>query len=294
MSAAMQSISAVIQLAQCSYGKTGVRLVKVERDGTCHNFRDITVGVQVFGAFEDAYLEGDNQSVLPTDTMKNTVYVLARQQRLQELETFGSRLADHFLQRHSHLTQVRVTLTENIWDRIVCNGEPHGSAFQESGPQSCTAMIESGRTKKTIQGGIRNLSLLKTSRSQFANFLRDEYTTLKETSDRLFASSMSAEWTYSSDARGFREISQCVRTILLTSFAAHDSRSVQHTLYAMGRAVLEQVSSVDEIWVSMPNRHCLPVDLSPFGMDNPNEVFVPIEEPSGVIEARINRTFNVG
>lgn len=287
-------MSAAIQLAQCCYGKTGVRLVKVERDGACHDLRDVTVAVQVFGSFEDAYLEGDNRCVLPTDTMKNTVYVLAREQRLNELEAFGTRLADHFLTRHNHLSRVRVTLSEDIWERITCNGEPHGSAFQKSGPESRTAVIEASRTKKTIQGGIRNVALLKTSHSAFANFLRDEYTTLKETSDRLFASSMSAEWSYGSDARDFKEIRESIRTILLTVFATHDSRSVQHTLYAMGRAVLERVSSVEQIWLSMPNHHCLPVDLAPFGVDNPNEVFVPIKEPSGSIEARLSRTSPAG
>jgi urate oxidase len=289
MSAAIQPMPVVIQLAQCSYGKTGVRLVKVERDGARHHLRDITVAVQVFGAFEDSYLEGDNRSVLPTDTMKNAVYVLARQQRLKELEAFGTRVADHFLSRHNHLARVRVTLSENIWERILCNGEPHGSAFQKSGTENRIVVIEADRSRKTIQSGIHNLSLLKTSRSSFANFLRDEYTTLKETSDRLFASCMNVEWSYSRDARDFREIRQRIRTILLTEFAGHDSQSVQHTLYAMGRAVLERISAVEEIWLSMPNRHCLPVDLSPFGMDNPNEVFIPIEEPSGEIEARLSR-----
>lgn len=282
-------MSAAIQFAECSYGKSGVRLVKVERDGSCHELRDITVAVQVFGAFENAYREGDNRSVLPTDTMKNTVYVLARQQKLEEPETFGTRLADHFLARHEHLARVRVTLSENTWNRIVCDGEPHGSAFERSGPENRTAVVDAERAKRTIQGGIRNLTLLKTSGSAFANFLRDEYTTLKETSDRLLASTMSAEWSYNRGEQDFKEIRQHVRATLLTAFAGHNSQSVQHTLYAMAQAVLERVEAVEEIWLSMPNRHCLPVDLAPFGMDNPNEVFVPIEEPSGSIEARLNR-----
>jgi urate oxidase len=283
-------MSVAIQLNHCSYGKTGVRLVKVERQGAWHDLRDITIAVQVFGAFENAYLEGDNRSVLPTDTMKNTVYVLARQQPLGEIENLGLRLAEHFLSRYAHLTRVRITISENIWDRIMCNGKPNDSAFQMSGPETRTAVIEAAGTKKSIQAGIRNLVVLKTSHSAFENFLRDEYTTLKETKDRLFASSLTAEWSYNSDARDFQETRQRVRAVLLNAFAIHHSHSVQHTLYAMGQAALQQVSSIEHIWLSMPNRHCLPVDLSPFGMDNPNEVFVPIDEPSGSIEARLDRT----
>jgi urate oxidase len=287
-------MSGAIQLEQCSYGKSGVRLVKVEREGTCHDLRDITVDVQVFGVFENAYLEGDNRSVLPTDTMKNTVYVLARQHRLEEPEAFGTRLAEHFLAHYRHLTQVRVTLSENTWNRILCGGAPHDSAFQKSGPESCTAVIEASRTKRVIRGGMKNLALLKTSGSAFNNFLRDEYTTLRETSDRLFASNMNVEWSYNHEVRDFKEIRQCIQTTLLNTFAGHDSQSAQHTLYAMGRAVLERVNAVDEICLALPNRHCLPVDLSPFGLDNPNEVFVPIEEPSGLIEARLNRKCPAG
>ncbi len=291
MSAAIP-MSIAIQLSHCTYGKTGVRLVKVERDAACHELRDITVAIQVYGDFENAYLDGDNRSVLPTDTMKNTVYVFARQQRLGEIEDFGMRLADHFMTRHAHLTGVRVAISENIWERMTCNGELSGSAFQKSAPEIRTAVIEAGRAKeKSIQSGIKDLIILKTSQSAFEGFLRDEYTTLKETQDRLFASKLSVEWTYNSDALDFKKVRQCVRAILLNIFAVHDSRSVQHTLYAMGQAALEQVGSIEQIWLSMPNRHCLSVDLSPFGLDNPNEVFVPVEEPSGLIEARLDRAF---
>lgn len=284
-------MSAAIQLSHCTYGKTGVRLVKVERDGARHDVRDITVALQVFGAFENAYLEGDNRSVLPTDTMKNTVYVFARQQRLGEIEEFGARLAEHFIARHSHLTGSRISISETIWERMRCQGQLSDSAFEMSAPECRTAVIEATRTKKTfIQAGIKNLVVLKTSQSAFKDFLRDEYTTLKETQDRLFSSRLSAEWSYNDEARDFRQVRQGVREILLSTFAVHDSQSVQHTLYAMGQVVLQQIGSIEQISLSMPNRHCLPVDLSPFGLDNPNEIFVPVEEPSGLIEARLERT----
>jgi urate oxidase len=282
-------MSAAVQLSHCAYGKTGVRLIKVERHGRRHDLRDINVAIQLSGAFEAAYSEGDNRSVLPTDTMKNTVYVLARRLPLGEIENFGMRIADHFLTHNSHLTGVQITLSENIWERISSDGGPHDTSFQMSGPASRTAVIDASRTKKSIRAGIKDLVVLKTSGSAFENFLHDEYTTLQETRNRLLASSVNAQWSYNSEAPDFNRIWLCVRAILLDAFAAHDSRSVQHTLFAMGQAALQQVNAIEQIWLSMPNRHCIPVDLSPFSLDNPNEVFVSLEEPSGLIEATLNR-----
>ena len=278
-----------IQLSNCSYGKTGVRLVKVERNGASHEIRDLDVEIRFFGAFENAYIDGDNHSILPTDTMKNTVYVLARQQPLGEIEDFGSRVASHFLARNSHLTRVRIAICENIWKRITCHGRQHDSSFQMSGPESRTAVVDASPAKTSIYCGIKNLVVLKTSNSSFQDFMRDEYTTLEDTADRLFASSINAEWSCRDRAGDFKENWFYIRSILLSAFAAHDSRSVQHTLYAMGHAVLQQVGAIEEIRLAMPNRHCMTVDLSPFCLDNPNEVFIPLEEPSGWIEARLNR-----
>lgn len=278
-----------IQLSNCAYGKTGVRLIKVEHNGARHHVRDLNVAIQFSGAFEDAYIEGDNHSILPTDTMKNTVYVLARQQTLGEIEDFGGRIANHFLSRNSHLTRVRITICENIWERIMFDGQKHDSSFQMSGPESRTAVIDASPAKMSIYAGIKNLVVLKTSRSSFQHFLRDEYTTLKDTGDRLFASCINAEWSYQNRVEDFKKNWFYIRSNLLNTFATHESRSVQHTLYAMGHAVLQQVGAIEKIRLAMPNRHCLAVDLSPFCLDNPNEVFVPLEEPSGWIEATLNR-----
>ena len=282
-------MSGSVQLSDYAYGKTGVRLVKVERHGSRHDLKDIDVAIQVFGAFEESFSQGDNRSVLPTDTMKNTVYVLARQQPLGEIEDFGMRLANHFLTRNSHLSRAIITITENIWERIQCHGQPQESSFQLSGPESRTAVIDKNRAETSVQSGIQNLVVLKTSQSAFENFLRDDYTTLKDAKDRLLGSSITAEWSYNTEAGDFNETWRSVRSILLDTFVAHESRSVQHTLYAMGQAVLQKCTSIEQIQLSMPNRHCLLVDLSPFRLENPNEVFVPVEEPSGLIEATLKR-----
>jgi urate oxidase len=277
-----------IQLSECSYGKSGVRLVKVERHGARHEMKDLTVAIQVYGAFDAAYSDGDNRLVLPTDTMKNTVYALAGQAPLGEIETFGMRLAQHFLERNSHFARVRIRISEKIWQAIGCNGKPQHS-FQQMGPEHRTAVVESGRSKTWVQAGIADLVVLKTSKSGFAQFLTDEYTTLKETQDRLLGSSVNAQWIYMAVGQDAESPWKAVRGTLLDVFASHESRSVQHTLFAMGQAVLDRFEGIEEIRLSMPNRHCQLVDLSPFKMDNPNEVFVPIEEPSGSIEAVLKR-----
>lgn len=273
-----------VELKDNRYGKSRVRLVKVERHGDRHDLKDISVDIQLTGAFEAAYTDGDNRQLIATDTMKNTVYALARKQHLGEIEEFGLRLAEHFLSHNDHVNGAHIAIGENNWQRIESN------AFQLFGPERRTAVIHRDRSKTKVEAGIADLVVMKTTRSAFTDFLRDEYTTLKETTDRLFGTAVKAEWSYTNSAQNFGETWAAVRTALLGVFASHDSLGVQHTLCAMGEAVLQRFESIDEIRLSMPNRHCLLVDLSPFGMDNPNEVFVPVDEPHGLIEATLKRS----
>lgn len=283
-------MSAAMQLSNYAYGKTGVRLVKVERHDNGHrDLKDVDVSIQVFGCFEASFSKGDNRSVLPTDTMKNTVYVLARQKPLGEIEEFGMRLAKHFLARNSHFSRVRIGISERLWQRIGKDSEAQASAFHGAGEESRTAVIDSTRDETRIQSGIADLLMLKTSCSAFENFMRDEYTTLRDARDRLLCSRVNVEWLCNSSTQNFGVTWKAVRKTLLECFAAHDSHSVQHTLYAMGGAVLEQHLEVSEIRLSMSNRHCLLVDLSLFHLENPNEIFMPVEEPSGLMEATLKR-----
>jgi urate oxidase len=283
-------MSDLIELKDNRYGKSGVRVMKVERRGFRHELKDIDINIQLLGAFEAAYREGDNKLVLPTDTMKNTVYAFARREHLGEIEEFGLSLADHFLLSHSHVSRVHIVIYENFWQRIERHGAPHDHAFKLSGAERRATVIDRDRVKKSIKAIITDLALLKTAQSAFENFLRDEYTTLKEARDRIFSTTVRAEWSYNSQVRNYGELWSGVRSTLLDVFATHDSRSVQHTLYAMGEAVLQRYISIDEIHLSMPNLHCQLVDLSPFNIDNPNEVFVPTDEPNGLIEATLIRS----
>jgi urate oxidase len=276
-------------IAQSSYGKSRVRLVQVLRHPDRHDLRDLTIAIRFEGDYDASYTDGDNSAVLPTDTMKNTVYALAAQQAVGEPESFGLRLAQHFLDRNARLTRVRIDLTEHTWGRIPRGERQHGQAFMQAGAGSRTAAVEVGRDRVSLSAGIADLVVMKTAHSAFTGFPRDEYTTLPETRDRLLATALTATWRYASTDLHFGPTWRAVRSTLLDVFAEHHSESVQHTLFAMGQGVLDALGDVTEIRLVMPNKHHLPVDLSPFGLDNRNEVFVATEEPHGLIEATLVR-----
>jgi urate oxidase len=276
-------------LAHTAYGKSRVRLLQVSRHGDRHDLRDLTVAIQFEGDYDESYTKGDNSGVLPTDTMKNTVYALAGRGPVGEPETLGLALGRHFLDHNPRLTRVRVELTEHPWARIANGEREHGRAFVRRGPDTRSAAVTSGRESAVVEAGVADLVVLKSAGSAFSGFLRDDYTTLPETRDRIMATSLTATWRYRNPDLSFGPAWRAVRGTLLEAFAVHVSESVQHTMYAMGQAVLDNCGEVAGIHLVMPNRHHLPVDLTPFGLENRNEVFVPTEEPHGLIEARLER-----
>ncbi|MFL6233103.1 MAG: factor-independent urate hydroxylase [Thermoanaerobaculia bacterium] len=272
-----------VTLAENSYGKQAVRLVTVRRHPDRHELKDLTVAIRFEGDFAAAYTDGDNRGVLPTDTMKNTVYALAAGHPFDDIEEFGLLLTDHFLANNPRASRVQVDLTEHPWEPI----ETYRIAFRQAGGERRTAEVARDRDGAKVLAGLENLVVMKTAKSAFEGFPRDRYTTLPETSDRLLATAVRATWRYSRPDVPFGLWHQ-VRRVLLETFAEHDSRSVQHTLYAMGEAVVRTLD-VEEIHLTMPNRHHIPVDLRPFGMDNRNEIFVATPEPYGLIEGTVRR-----
>ena len=274
-------------LAWNRYGKSRVRLVKVRRARDPHEIVDLTLDVSLEGAFEPVYIDGDNRSCLATDTMKNTVYALARKDDIQHVEAFGLRLAEHFAARPG-VSRVRIAASEHRWERLSAGGRPHPHAFGQAGAEEWTTVITHDADGTGVTSGLTNLILLKTTDSAFSGFPRDAYTTLPETEDRILAISMTAAWTY---RRGVTDFSarERLRTALVETFALHHSRSLQHTLYAMGEAALAACADATEITLSAANRHHLLVDLTPFTLDNPNDVFVATDQPFGLIEATIRR-----
>jgi urate oxidase len=270
------------------YGKSRIRLVKVRRSADPHELVDLTIDVQLEGEFDAVYVDGDNASCLATDTMKNTVYALARQEPVDHAESFALTLADHFAGKPA-VTGVRISMIEQPWGRLSSGGQPHPHAFVQAGAEHLTVQVTRGARGSEVVSGLANLVVLKTTDSAFSGFPRDEFTTLPDTEDRILATSITAAWTYASGPVDFSVRAQ-VRRALVETFAAHRSRSVQHTLYAMGEAALAACAQVTAITLTLPNRHHLLVDLKPFGLDNPNEIFVATDQPFGVIEATIRRS----
>lgn len=276
-------------LVEAAYGKSSVRLVRVARHGDRHDLRDLTVAIRFQGTYEESYTAGDNTGVLPTDTMKNTVYALAARDGLKNPESFGLTLARHFLDRNPPLRCVHIDLVDHFWGRIAVGAHEHGQAFARVGPDTRIARVSGSRDGLDVDAGVADLLIMKTGHSAFAGYPRDEFTTLPETRDRILATALTATWRYDGIDGDFDTLFRAVRGSLLDTFAEHDSQSVQHTLYEMGEAVLRNVGAVRSIHLVMPNRHHLPVDLSPFGLDNRNEIFVATTEPYGLIEATIAR-----
>ena len=279
-----------VTLVHNNYGKSRVRLMKVARHGARHEIQEITVKIVFEGDFDPVHTDGDNSCVLPTDTMKNTVYTLAHQTtEIEEIEAFGVRLADHFLANCPPVTRVTIEIAEHGWTRMVIGGESHQHAFIKGGGEKHDTKISATRDGASVESGIEDLIVLKTTKSGFAGFFKDRYTTLPETTDRIFATSVKANWRYASPEAATGDIWRNVRQTIIETFSEHDSLSVQHTLYAMGEAVLEGFPDITEISFSLPNIHYLPVDVSRFGLENDNRIFLPTDEPHGLIEARLSR-----
>jgi urate oxidase len=276
-------------LTHTAYGKSRVRLVQVQRRGDRHDLRDLAISIRFEGDYDASYTDGSNRDVLPTDTMKNTVYALAAEEAVREPEAFGLRLGQHFLDGNPRLRRVTVDLTEYQWRRIEIGEREHGQAFMRRGPDTRAARVETTRDDAIVEAGVDDLVIMKTADSAFDEFLHDRFTTLPDTRDRLLATSLTASWRYSETDLPFGTTWRGVRDVLLRSFAEHRSESVQHTLYAMGREVLDAVDVVATITLVMPNKHHLPVDLTRFGLENRNEIFVATDEPYGRIEATLSR-----
>jgi urate oxidase len=276
------------------YGKSRVRLSRITRKGDQHEFVEWTVQVLLEGDFETAFTEADNSSILPTDTMKNTVYSLARASKTETMEEFAMELGDYLLSNNPQVTAAGIEITDKAWERLVLNessdAKPEPSTFKLGGPELYTTHATRKQNEPwQITSGVSGLTILKTTNSAFTGYIVDKLTTLKPATDRIFGTSATATWNYSSTHLPFNELRSRIVATLLQTFAAHHSESVQHTLYDMGKAALDAAPEITSITLTMPNLHHLLANLEPFAQDNPNHIFVPIDEPHGTIEATIER-----
>ena len=280
-----------IELVQDSYGKSAVRLGKITRHADKHEFKEIHVNIQLEGDFDIVYTEGVNKNVLPTDTMKNTIFALAKEHPLTTIEDFGLYLTEYFLSHNPQVSAVTVDLIQVRWERMTNDSmaEPH--TYIGGGNEQQTAKIRRTHEGITVESGIRGVRILKTTKSAFEDYIVDKFTTLPPSSDRIMATEMESVWQYQNTQNvDFQLIRDNVRNYLLKSFANHHSLSVQHTLYAMGEAVLKNVDEVIEISLKMPNLHYLLVNMKPFEMDNQNEVFLASGDAFGYITGTLRRS----
>jgi urate oxidase len=282
------------RLGENRYGKSRVRVSRITRNGDRHDFSEWTVQVLLEGDFDASFVAADNSPLLPTDTMKNTVYSLARESRATTIEQFAMELGDYLLANNAHVSKVGVEVGEKSWAPVIVDSEPEATTFRLGGPELQTVRVlrERGAAWQ-ITSGIDGLTILKTTRSAFTGYIRDRLTTLKPATDRILGTCATVTWDYAAAppdiVPDFALVRRRILAALLQEFAAHNSMSVQHTLFDMGKAALQAAPEIARIHLTMPNLHHLLADLSPFGQDNPNHIFVPIDEPHGYIEATIER-----
>lgn len=272
-----------IRLGPNRYGKAETRLVRVDRDGDRHTLTDLNVTTTLAGDLAATHLTGDNSAVLPTDSQKNTVYAFARRHGVGAPEEFGIRLARHFVDSQPAIRWARVGIEQYGWQRL----GPH--SFQRCGDQTRVAAVAYDGDRVWVSAGLTGLVLLNSTDSEFVGYVRDPYTTLPEAKDRILATAVDARWRYAAGDLDWDGVYAQVRAALVAAFVETYSRSLQQTLYAMGERALRARPEVAEIRLALPNRHHLLVDLSPFGLDNPNEVFVAADRPYGLIEGTVTR-----
>lgn len=281
-------------LASQRYGKERVRVLRVVRGaGGVHTVHEVEVGVSLEGeAFADTFVTGDNAQVVPTDTMKNTVQVLAQDHLGAAPERFALALADHFLGRYPQIERVRIEVVVRPWDRYApADGEPHAHTFvgRTTGTPFTRVESDRGANATRVRSGWRDVLLLKSTASSFKGYPRCDLTTLPETDDRILATKMAATWTFAGRDVDFDAANAAIPAALLDTFAREFSPSVQRTLLQMGEAALAAAPGITDIHLAMPNKHYLPVNFQPFGRENANEIFLPTDEPHGQIEARVVR-----
>src|SRR5262245_32999830 len=281
------------ELGPNRYGKSQIRLVKVTRGADRHTLRDLTVAIALEGDFAAAHEDGDNTNVVATDTMKNTTYALAQDGLTGSIEAFGRVLALHFL-AFPQISRATASIREHAWRPIDTDAGPAADAFVRGGELTRTTAVSATREGVAVESGLDDLVVMKTTKSAFEGFPRDQFTTLPEASDRLMATKVSASWGYapttSADAAfDFDAAFVAARSTLLDVFATHFSPSVQNSVWVIGSAMLEESSCIEWVHMGLPNLHHWLVDLGPFGMTNDRELYVATTEPHGLIEATVRR-----
>lgn len=284
-----------MEIVSTPYGKGKINLFKINKSNAKHSVNEVTVEVVLNGELEKSYITPDNGDVVPTDTIKNTVYALAKDHEMNDIESFGVKLAQRYVNRYPKIKEARVTLVEHPWESLVVSDGEHNHAFKQKGPEHKVVEVVAKGSFVKVTSGITDLFVCKTTCSGFLGFSKCEYTTLPEVTDRTLKTNITANWTYSYAPReGYTETAKAIKQTLIDSFAGPalegtHSPSVQHTQYQMGTMVLDRFPSVDEIYLSMPNIHMWSAGLERFGMKDDKCVLIPASDPHGIVELKLRR-----
>ena len=271
------------------YGKGRVRVMRVHRDSERHEVRELSVAAMVQGDFARTYTHGDNSSALCTDTMKNVVNIVAHENPALNNESFCAAVADRLLAKYPQVSSANVKAHETKWTRMVFDGSPHPHSFVLDSNGQPFANVTASRHSTSFESGVSGFTFLKSTGSGWEKYYKDDYTTLRETRDRICATSMEASWRWQRKPADFEAANAALLDSMLAVFAKTYSGSVQDSLYRMATAALAAVPDALDIRLACPNKHYIPIDLSPFGLVNNNEVFVSTDEPHGQIECQVGR-----
>ncbi|MEU9169788.1 factor-independent urate hydroxylase [Streptomyces sp. NPDC048420] len=282
-----------IFLGQNQYGKAENRVVKITRDGATHHIKDLNVSVSLSGDMDEVHYSGSNAHVLPTDTTKNTVYAFAKEHGIESAEQFGIHLARHFVTSQEPIHRARIRIEEYAWERIEVPGEARHS-FVRKGQETRLTQITYDGSSWEVVSGLKDLTVLNSTDSEFWGYVKDKYTTLPEAYDRILATEVSGRWRFNwtddtQDMPDWDTSYEQTKQHMLRAFAETYSLSLQQTLYQMGSRIIENRGEIDEVRFSLPNKHHFLVDLEPFGLKNDNEVYFAADRPYGLIEATVLR-----
>ncbi len=278
-----------IHLDENSYGSAGVRVLRVARQEGRHDIKELTLAIRFEGDFEEAHRKGDNRKILPPDTIKNTVYALARQHPIETAESFCLHLVDHLLTYNPQISRVRIEAAEYVWARLPRGDKPRATSFARAGQERRIATLNATREGTEVRAGIDGLVVLKTSKSSFENFRKDPFTTLEDDPSRILCTVLRADWLYAGEEIEYGQIWHGVRDMLLEAFAEHETQSLQHTVYAMGETILNNFDQIREIHLALPDKRFQLIDLAALGTDNPGNVYLPMEEAFDLAEATVRR-----
>jgi urate oxidase len=279
-----------VSLIKNRYGKGRVRVMRIHRDGDRHEVSQLNIKAMMEGDFARTFTHADNSNTVSTDTIKNVVNVVARENTSLSAEEFCQVLAKKFLDTYPQVASVEITSHETKWERLSFGGKPHPHSFVLDSNGKPTVEVTAKRGgASTLVSGIDGFAFMKSTQSGWENYVKDRYTTIPETADRLCATSMVASWKWADRPASYPAANARILATLLEVFSTTYSKSVQDSLYRMGEAALAAVPEISEISMACPNMHFILMNLSTFGLDNNNDVFLPTDEPHGQIECTVGR-----